>query len=142
MRNKLLFLFCMLGFCAQHTYAIDLKITITNISALKGKIQMGVFNDEKTFLEKGKEYRSCSQEVTNDTVVIILKDLVKNDYAISLYHDVNSDNECNLNFLGIPLEPFGFSKNYMPISKPSFNDCKITVNQDTSIIINLIQLFK
>lgn len=121
------------------TETADLKIVVTNINAKQGTIELGVFNKPKTFLKKGKEYKTYSQKVTNDTVVFVLKGLKKDHYAISLYHDVNSDNECNLNFLGIPVEPYGFSRNFKPkLSKPSFNDCKIDVNQDIAIAIKLL----
>ena len=88
---------------------------------------------------KGKEYRTGSKVVTNDTIVFVLKDLTQDDYAISLYQDINSDKKCNLNFIGIPVEPYGFSNNFKPkFSKPSFNDCKIEMNNNKSIMIKLL----
>ena len=118
---------------------VDLKILVTNINTQKGSIHIGVFNNPKTFLRKGKEYKTFSKKVTNDTVIFILNGLTKADYAISIYHDINSDNECNLNFIGIPLEPYGFSKNYKPkFSKPSFENCKVNVQKNMSTTIELI----
>lgn len=117
----------------------DLKIMVTNIHTLEGNIEMGVFNSPNTFLQIGKEYESYSQKVTSDTMIFLLNDYKKDNYAISLYHDVNSDHKCNLGFLGIPKEPYGFSKNFRPkLSKPSFNDCKIDANQKMTLIIRLI----
>lgn len=117
----------------------DLKIIITNIQTLKGNIEIGIFNNPKTFLQKGKEYKTYSKKVTNDTLIFILNGVPKDKYAISVYHDKNSDNECNLNFFGIPVEPYGFSKNYKPkIRKPRFEDCKIDVQKEMSITIQLI----
>ena len=124
---------------SQPTETVDLKIVVTNISTLKGNIELGIFNNQKTFLQKGKHYKSYSKEVTNDTIIFLLKDCIKDNYAISLYQDVNSDNECNLGFLGIPKEPYGFSNNFRPkLSKPSFDDCKIIASQDMTITIALI----
>lgn len=124
---------------AEPKETVDLKIIITNIQALKGNIQLGVFNNPKTFLEKGKAYKSFSRKVTNDSLVIEFKDVEKNSYAISVYQDKNLDDKCNLNFLGIPTEPYGFSKNFKPkFSKPTFDDCKINAQQNMSIIIKLI----
>ena len=121
----------------RETY--DLKVMVTNINTLEGSIEMGVFNTPKSFLRIGEEYKTYSQKVTNDTMIFLLKGYEKDNYAISIYHDVNSDNECNLGFFGIPLEPYGFSKNYRPkLSKPSFNDCKINANHDLSIVIALL----
>jgi len=121
------------------TQLVDLKIVVTNINVLEGSIELGIFNTPKSFLKKGKEYKLYTQKVSSDTLIFLLTGLKKDDYAISLYHDINSDSKCNLNFLGIPLEPYGFSRNFKPkFSKPSFNDCKINASQNKPITIELI----
>ena len=124
---------------SQTTEKFDLKITVTNVKSQKGIVEIGLFNDQKSFLIKGKEYKTSSKVVTDDSVVFILTDLPKADYAVSIYHDVNSDKECNMNFLGIPKEPYGFSQNFKPkFSKPTFDDCKIELKQNQSIVIKLL----
>lgn len=124
----------------QSEETVDLKIMVTNITSLQGTIELGIFNDSENFLQKGKEYRTYSLKAKHDTVYFLIKDLKKDNYAVSIYHDVNSDSVCNLSFFGIPKEPYGFSKNYKPIlSKPSFNNCKINAYQDMSIGIELLQ---
>lgn len=140
MKYILLFLSVIIfGSFRQPDTPVDLKIIVTNVKNLKGRIHMGIFDHPKSFLKKGKAYKSYSQKVTGDTVVFILKGLKKSDYAISLYHDVNSDSKCNLNFIGIPIEPYGFSKNFKPtFSKPDYDDCKINVQKNSSTIIELI----
>ena len=137
--SLLLLLLFVISADSPQPETFDLKIVVTNINKLAGNIEMGVFNNQKSFLKKGREYKTYSQKVTNDTMVFLLNDIIKDNYAISIYHDINSDKECNLNFLGIPKEPYGFSRNYKPIiSKPSFDDCKINVSQDISIVIELL----
>ena len=137
--NYLIFLFIALFNTSNGVENVDLKITFTNVKKQKSTIEIGIYNDEKSFLEKGKEYKVDSKKVTDDTVEFIFKDLKKGDYAVSIFHDVNSDKECNLNFLGIPKEPYGFSNNFKPkFSKPTFNDCKIELNSDKSITIKLL----
>ena len=112
---------------------------IANVKKQKGAVEIALFNDEKSFIVKGKEYKVNSKVVTNDTLVFIFTDIPKNDYAISIYHDVNADKECNLNFIGIPKEPYGFSNNFKPkFSKPTFKDCKIELNNNKSITIKLL----
>ncbi|MDR6843422.1 DUF2141 domain-containing protein [Flavobacterium granuli] len=137
--NYLLFLFISLYNFSFEAEKFDLKITVTNVKTQKGSVEVGIFNNEKSFLLKGKEYRTGSKVVTNDTIVFVLKDLTQDDYAISLYQDINSDKKCNLNFIGIPTEPYGFSNNFKPkFSKPTFNDCKIEINNNKSIMIKLL----
>lgn len=118
---------------------VDIKVIVTNINTLEGNIEMGVFNDSKTFLKKGKEYKAYSQKVTNKTMIFYLSGLEKDNYAISLYHGINSDNRCNLNILGRPSEPYGFSNNVkLKLFKPSFDDCKVVVNKNMTLTIELV----
>ena len=98
----------------QQSELIDLKITITNIKDIEGNLIIKLFNNPDSFPRKGKPLKVYSQKVTSNIVSVVLKDLKKGKYAISLYHDVNADNECNMNFLGIPTESFGFSRNFKP----------------------------
>lgn len=123
----------------QREETVDLTILITNIKTFEGIIETGIFNDPKVFLEKDKAFKTISQKVTNDTMVIKLSGLVKGYYAISTYHDVNADKVCNLNLIGRPVEPFGFSNNYHPrLFKPSFDDCKISVFKNSTTSIKLL----
>ena len=116
-----------------------MKITVTNIQDVKGDIKIKVFNNPDSFPRNGKPYKVYTQQVTAKIVTVVLKGYKKGKYAISIYHDVNSDNECNMNFLGIPTESFAFSRNFKPkFSGPTFEDCYIDANKDTSIEIKLI----
>ena len=117
----------------------DIEVLVTNISLYQGSIKLAVFNEPEVFLEKNKSFKKYSKKVKNDTLLIRLKNIPKGKYAISLYHDINSDGECNLNFIGIPSEPYGFSNNFKPLlRKPSFSDCLFSAQEDTSICIALI----
>ena len=139
MRILFLFLVGLFWGNSDPKETVDLTIVITNIKTVTGRIEVGVFNESKTFLHKGKAYKTYTTKVTGNSVTLTLKDVPKDYYAVSVYHDKNSDNECNLNFLGIPREPYGFSKNFKPkLSKPSFDDCKINTQKNTSIKIELI----
>lgn len=78
-------------------------------------------------------------DVKNASESIVIKDLPKGTYAVSLYHDVNSDKTCNLNFFGIPKEPYAFSNNFKPkFSAPKFKDCQFELNSNKSITIQLL----
>lgn len=102
-----------------------LTINVQNIKSLKGEIIIGVFNADKDFLKEGVAIKNYTIAIDEATETIVINDLPKGEYAVSLYHDENSDNECNRNFLGIPKEAYGFSNNVKPkFSAPSYKDCK------------------
>lgn len=62
-------------------------------------------------------------------ITVTFEDLPAGDYAISLYHDINDNEELDKNLMGIPKEPFGFSNDAMgTFGAPSFNACIVPVS--------------
>ena len=116
-----------------------LEIEISGISEIKGKIQIAIFNDSEVFPEKGKAYRVEFFDVNAQVMQVVIADLPYNDYGIVLFHDVNSDKVCNLNFIGIPKEAYGFSNNVKPVLKaPSFESARVNLNTNKKIHIQLL----
>jgi uncharacterized protein (DUF2141 family) len=116
----------------------DLTIRVDGFAQLQGKLEIGIFNKEEGFLDVGAQYRLVRLDVTAKVITYTFKDLPAGDYAVSLYHDVNNDRECNRNFFGIPTESYGFSNNFRPVmSKPDFDDARFHLDTDTTIIIHL-----
>lgn len=116
-----------------------LTLNITNVESLRGEIVIGVFNAQETFLKEGAAVKTYFVEVGKTAETIVIKDLPKGDYAISLYHDENSNKVCDRNFLGIPKEGYGFSNNIKPkLSAPSYKDCKFSLEKNMVLNIALI----
>jgi uncharacterized protein (DUF2141 family) len=118
---------------------INLTITIPNVRNDQGLIQIGVFDKKEDFPEEGKEFMLIIQPADAPVFVHTIENLAPGDYAIALMHDENADGVCNLNFLGIPKEGYGFSNNVKPvISAPSFDAAMIRVEESTTVNIRLI----
>lgn len=129
--------FCILRSISGQEYA--LTVQVSNIKEKKGKMIVSIFNNLNDYLKEGKEYCKKIIVVKDSIINYTFKKLPKGVYAVALYHDVNEDGKCNKSLIGIPKEGFGFSKNKKPfIGAPSFDDVKIDLSQDRSIIINLI----
>lgn len=116
-----------------------LTIKISNIEKIKGEIKVGIFNTDTHFLKEGYALKNYSVKVENNTAILTITDLPTGEYAVTMYHDQNSDNECNKNFIGIPKEPYGFSNNIKPkMSAPKFKDCKFDLSENKTLNIALI----
>lgn len=116
-----------------------LTVTVDNIKTMEGSIEVGLFNQDGKFLEKNEAYKSVSVKVTSITETVVIENLPKGTYAISLYHDINGNGICDRNFMGIPKEPYGFSNNFKPkFSAPTFADCTFDVEANHSMTIDLI----
>ncbi len=48
------------------------------------------------------------------------------EYALLVYHDENDNKQLDLNFIGIPKEPIGFSNEYRPRGSPTFRNARFT----------------
>lgn len=136
--NYLLVLFTIL-FINLPTETRKLTLSISNIKHIEGTLEIGLFNNGDRFLEEGQAYKTISVEVKSSSEVVVIKDLPMGTYAVSMYHDKNSNGECDRNFFGIPKEPYGFSNNFKPkFSAPTFEDCKFELTVDDSLSIKLI----
>jgi uncharacterized protein (DUF2141 family) len=117
----------------------QLTIKISNIEKIKGEIKVGVFNTDHHFLKEGSEIKTYSIKVDKNTAILTITDLPKGDYAVSIFHDENSDNKMNTNFIGIPKEPYGFSNNIKPkMSAPKYKECKFDLSENKTLNIKLI----
>ena len=137
---KYMMVICI-AFLGQSLYSqtYDLDISITGIKKPEGKIQIGLYNNKESFPNVDEQYKLFYIDANEFSGVYTIKDLPKGEYAVAIFHDKNSDMICNTNFLGIPKEGYGFSNNIKPrLSTPSFNDCKIYLNNNIQITIKLI----
>ncbi|MCF2496539.1 MULTISPECIES: DUF2141 domain-containing protein [Dyadobacter] len=114
---------CLLGWFVEP--AMTLNIEFTNIKKGQGKLWIAIYKPEEKFAskEKPKIYRIV--DVKGAAPQLVAFDLAPGRYALAVYHDLNSNGVLDKNFVGIPKEPYGFSKNFRPkFSAPKFEDCE------------------
>ena len=116
-----------------------LTVEISGINEIKGLISIGVYSDEKGFPDKGKEFKGIDVEVNSQIIVYTFKDIPFGTYATAVFHDVNSNNKLDSNFLGIPKEGYAFSNNLFGAfgSPPGFKDASFQVTGDKTIKIKM-----
>lgn len=137
MKNILLISFLLSSLLPNENPKLVLKIS--NIQKMQGDIKIGVFKSESSFLKENLALKNYSIKVIKNTTILTITDLPKGEYAISMFHDENSDNKMNTNFIGIPKEPYGFSNNIKPkMSAPKYKDCKFNFSDDKTLEIKLI----
>ena len=137
MNSFFLFITFISGFFTSENPQLTLKIS--NIEKIKGEIIIGVYNQETNFLKQGFALKNYTIKVEKNTAIIHITDLPKGEYAVTMYHDENSDQECNRNFMGIPKEAYSFSNNIKPkFGPPKFKDCKFTLSDSKTLHIKMI----
>ena len=114
----------------------DLTVIITNIKNYDGKIKVTLYEKEN-FLNSAKATKTEWIKIEKLAEKCVFKNLSNGEYAVTVYHDENSDGILNHKLLVVPEEGTGFSNNYHPKMKPNFEACKIVVSQNKTEIIKL-----
>ena len=107
----------------------SIEVVVTNIKEMKGHIRVGLFDNDADFLEKAIAGKVV--KVEGGTATVRFDNLTNGDYAVSVIHDENSNEELDTNFMGIPKEGFAFGNNAMgTFGPPSFDKAKVNVSDN------------
>ena len=131
------FLLCVLNINAQQIY--DLSVIVTNLENNDGVLQFGLYNIAEKFPIVGETYKMVRVKTSGTSRKYTFKGLPKGDYAVAIYQDENNNDNCDKNFLGVPIEPYAFSNDFRPkLSVPSFKDCSFILDKSKTITIKLV----
>jgi uncharacterized protein (DUF2141 family) len=99
-----------------------------------GVVFVAVFDSQRGFDDK-KPVRGERARPANRSAVIVFEDLPAGRYVVSFIHDENENKKLDTNFLGIPTEGFGFSRNAMgTFGPPGFDDAAVNLPPGASAI--------
>ncbi len=114
---------------------VNLTVKISGLKSNTGLVQVGLFNSEGTFLKKA--YKGVSSEIKSNGATVTFLNIPKGKYAISAYHDKNSNSKLDTNFIGIPKEDFACSNNAKgTMGPPKYEDAKFDLTKDSKLDIN------
>jgi uncharacterized protein (DUF2141 family) len=113
---------------------VNLTVKISGLKSNTGIVQVGLFNSKGDFLKKA--YKGTPSEIKSNGASITFSNLPKGEYAISAYHDTNSNAKLDTNFMGIPKEDVACSNNAKGVmGPPKYEDAKFQLNKDLKIEI-------
>ena len=115
----------------------SLNLNVKNIKHDKGKILIAIYNKEEEFMKERFADKSVKVDALESLKVEF--QLPPGRYAITIFHDINDNNELNTNFIGIPKEPYGFSNNpKITLGPPNFKQTSFDFSfpfQDVEIVL-------
>lgn len=142
-RSNLWFLFFLAaGWMAGVAPAMadaNLTIRVRNVLPAGGTLRLGLYDAVRYPDDKSKPIASADVPATAGETVVTLRGVPPGVYAIQTFQDVNSNDQMDTSWIGLPQEPFGFSRDATPfLSKPSFEDVKFTLTTgENSQVIHL-----
>ena len=113
-----------------------LIVHFEGISKDSGSIVASLVDSEHQFLSREHApRRSHSASIIDGKATWAIENLAFGKYAISAYHDVNSNAELDTGLFGIPTEDYGFSNNARAgFGAPDYADAEFEFSQDGQIL--------
>jgi uncharacterized protein (DUF2141 family) len=97
----------LLMLCAGPAMAAVVEVAVTGVTDARGRVHVDLCTRD-TFLKPTCPYQGSAPASVGDTVVEIAG-VPPGQYAAQAFHDENDSGSVELNALGIPTEPIGFS---------------------------------
>jgi len=118
--------------------AVDLNLSIRNLGSDKGTVYVALYDSADSFKSRGKGLAGQYIPVYGSTVTATFRGLQPGRYALSVFHDEHGNGKLDTNLLGLPTEPYGFSRDAVgTMGPPTFDAAAIDLKEDSSIVINL-----
>ncbi|HUN92041.1 MAG TPA: DUF2141 domain-containing protein [Burkholderiaceae bacterium] len=103
--------------------AADLRVVVNDVKTDQGVVMVGLFKDPAAF--PSTMLAGQKTAATPGSVTVVFSGLAPGSYAVSAYQDLDGNGKLNKNLLGIPTEPYGFSRDARGrTGPPSFDDAK------------------
>lgn len=126
---------------AQSAHGGRLTIRVVGVAHHQGQLIVNVFSKEDGFpADSQRALRSITSPILNQNVRDVeISHLPTGQYAISVLHDENANGHLDTNFLGIPKEPTGTSRNVKGhFGPPKFRDAVFALGtEDIMLTISL-----
>jgi uncharacterized protein (DUF2141 family) len=110
-----------------------LTIHVRGVEARGGILRLGLY-DRARYRAEGEPLAFADVPARAPETVIVLAGVAPGEYAIETYQDANANDKMEQNWLGLPLEPYGFSRDAKPfLSRPGFDAVKITLTAGENV---------
>lgn len=118
------------------SWGIPIHVHIHGIRNAHGSVKVVLYGpDPETFLVKGKKADKEREPAQENLMTLCVAAPSEGKYVVVVYHDENDNHKFDRNWIGLPVEGFGVSKNpTMFFTPPSFEEAAFDVNGDITNI--------
>lgn len=101
-----------IGVHAQPAQQNLIHVEISGLRNDKGRVHCALFSSAADFPKKAdKALAQVDSDISNERAVCEFPNVTPGTYAVSVFHDENSNGKLDTNFMGIPREGVGASNN-------------------------------
>jgi uncharacterized protein (DUF2141 family) len=117
---------------AAGAQAATVDVHVSNVAGGKGSIRVAVCDRERFLKQCAYTASMPAREGEN---VIAVPGIPKGTWAVLVYQDENGNGELDRNFIGIPKENYGFSRDAASkFGPPGFDEAAIQVGDEVTVV--------
>ncbi len=121
----------------------DLRVVIEGVPTSSGTVRIAIFANEKQFKafdarkeedSQGEAFKKVGVRVKKSgTLIYEFKDIPYGSYVIAAFHDQDGNKKLNSSFIGLPSEPYGFTRDARSnFGAPRYDDAVIQFDDKNS----------
>ena len=112
-----------------------ITVTITGLDSDEGQLMVALYNSSDSWLKEG--IRGGQTVISDGTASVTFENVPFGTYAISSFHDENSNDKLDTGLFGIPKEPYASSRGAKGVfGPPKWKDAQfeLKANQTTEAV--------
>ena len=134
MKTRFLALCLLLAWMSAPASAGDLRVRLSGVGEATGSLRVALFANAADF-EAGSQTAGHFTPARAEGVEVVFANLPPGRYGLSTFHDVNANGELDSNLVGMPTEPFGFSRNARGrFGPPTFDELAFEMGEDDLVL--------
>ena len=115
--------------------AATLTVTVMKVDPKGGTLRVSLYDEFNWSKSEDQPLASANVPAVAPETVVTLTDIKPGIYGVKLFQDANNNGKFDQNFVGLPLEHFGFSRDARPfLSEPGFDHTKFTIRDGANTI--------
>jgi uncharacterized protein (DUF2141 family) len=115
------------GAVADAQQGNTINVLVSGIRDNTGTIRCGLYNSPDTWPTDGKYMQGVVAPIANGQATCTFSNVAPGVYAVAYYQAVAGQTKMNTGFMGMPRDPYGFSRNAtIGMGPPSFNSAAYT----------------
>lgn len=111
-----------------------LVIHVQGVSPKGGILRLGLYDEASYPDDDSKPVASADVQAQAGQTTVTLSNIPPGTYAIQAFQDFNANGKMDSSWIGLPQEPYGFSRDARPVlSKPGFDKTRFKVQDGMNV---------
>ena len=118
----------------------ELRATIRNVKPQQGKVWVALYDGADPY-KADRRFAGQIVDASGPELTVVFAGLPSGRYGLSAFQDVNGDGTLGTNMLGVPTEPYGFSRAAQAgaFGPPGFDALAVAVDK-AGIVTTVIEM--